>query len=268
MAGGEANREMACESEARRATTAARTEGAAASSPELAVAPRRRLAARQRLAVAVGVLSVALIAVSAAFLLPSAEQPALTGAAPAAPLPSGSSVSSQGEAGEADGAEPASDDAASSPDGGAASEGAASAAPFDAGADGASRAGGAGAHEGLPEPDPTPAPSGSGSSAAEPSTVTVSVGVSSSAVGDPVSGGTTVTFSSGATAYDALMACGLSVNAESGSGVYVTAIGGLAQKEHGGKSGWMYSVNGQVPMTACDNYVLHDGDDVQWFYVV
>ena len=117
MAGGEANREMACESEARRATTAARTEGAAASSPELAVAPRRRLAARQRLAVAVGVLSVALIAVSAAFLLPSAEQPALTGAAPAAPLPSGSSVSSQGEAGEADGAEPASDDAASSPDG-------------------------------------------------------------------------------------------------------------------------------------------------------
>ena len=149
-----------------------------------------------------------------------------------------------------------------------ASEGAASAAPFDAGADGASRAGGAGAHEGLPEPDPTPAPSGSGSSAAEPSTVTVSVGVSSSAVGDPVSGGTTVTFSSGATAYDALMACGLSVNAESGSGVYVTAIGGLAQKEHGGKSGWMYSVNGQVPMTACDNYVLRDGDDVQWFYVV
>ena len=156
MAGGEANREMACESEARRATTAARTEGAAASSPELAVAPRRRLAARQRLAVAVGVLSVALIAVSAAFLLPSAEQPALTGAAPAAPLPGGSSVSSQGEAGEADGAEPASDDAASSPDGGAASEGAASAAPFDAGADGAGRAGGAGAPEGLPEPDPTP----------------------------------------------------------------------------------------------------------------
>ena len=139
----------------------------------LAVAPRRRLAARQRLAVAVGVLSVALIAVSAAFLLPSAEQPALTGAAPAAPLPGGSSVSSQGEAGEADGAEPASDDAASSPDGGAASEGAASAAPFDAGADGAGRAGGAGAPEGLPEPDPTPAPSDSGSSAAEPSTVTV-----------------------------------------------------------------------------------------------
>lgn len=44
-------------------------------------------------------------------------------------------------------------------------------------------------------------------------------------------------------------------------------IGGLAEKEHGGHSGWMYSVNGAVPMTACSNYVLSNGDSVSWYYV-
>ena len=52
-----------------------------------------------------------------------------------------------------------------------------------------------------------------------------------------------------------------------GYGIYVRAIGGLAEKEHGGHSGWMYSVNGAVPMTACSNYVLSNGDSVSWYYV-
>ena len=99
-------------------------------------------------------------------------------------------------------------------------------------------------------------------------TVTVYVSVSSSAVGNPVSGGGTFTFNQGATVYDALCACGLSMNASNtGYGVYVRAIGGLAEKEHGGNSGWMYSVNGAVPMTACSNYVLSNGDSVSWYYV-
>lgn len=99
-------------------------------------------------------------------------------------------------------------------------------------------------------------------------TVTVYVSVSSSAVGNPVSGGGTFTFNQGATVYDALCACGLSMNASNtGYGVYVSAIGGLAEKEHGGHSGWMYSVNGAVPMTACSNYVLSNGDSVSWYYV-
>lgn len=99
-------------------------------------------------------------------------------------------------------------------------------------------------------------------------TVTVYVSVSSSAVGNPVSGGGTFTFSQGATVYDALCACGLSMNASNtGYGIYVSAIGGLAEKEHGGHSGWMYSVNGAVPMTACSNYVLLNGDSVSWHYV-
>ena len=98
--------------------------------------------------------------------------------------------------------------------------------------------------------------------------VTVTVAVTSSAVGNPVSSGGTFTFNEGATVYDALCALGLSVNAHGSSyGTYVAAIGGLAEKEHGGTSGWMYSVNGTTPMTACSNYVLKNGDNVVWYYV-
>ncbi len=98
--------------------------------------------------------------------------------------------------------------------------------------------------------------------------VTVTVSVISSAVGNPVSSGGTFTFNEGATVYDALCALGLSVNAHGSSyGTYVSAIGGLAEKQYGGTSGWMYSVNGTTPMTACSNYVLSNGDNVVWYYV-
>lgn len=102
----------------------------------------------------------------------------------------------------------------------------------------------------------------------EPSYVTVTVAVTSSAVGNPVSAGGTYTFNEGTTVYDALCALGLSVNAHGSSyGTYVAAIGGLAEKQYGGTSGWMYSVNGSTPMTACSNYVLSNGDNVVWYYV-
>lgn len=124
---------------------------------------------------------------------------------------------------------------------------------------------------------PSVSPSGdsgsqaSGSGGQQPSAanvVTVSVSVSSSAVGNPVSASGSYSFNPGATPYDALCALGLSVNARSTSyGTYVAAIGGLAEKEHGGTSGWMYSVNGSTPMTACTNYVLSNGDVVVWYYV-
>lgn len=112
------------------------------------------------------------------------------------------------------------------------------------------------------------APSGGQGSSQQPSYVTVTVSVTSSAVGNPVSSGGTFTFNEGATVYDALCALGLSVNAHGSSyGTYVSAIGGLAEKQHGGTSGWMYSVNGTTPMTACRNYVLSNGDNVVWYYV-
>ena len=112
------------------------------------------------------------------------------------------------------------------------------------------------------------ASSGGQSGSQESSYITVTVSVTSSAVGNPVSSGGTFTFNEGATVYDALCALGLSVNAHGSSyGTYVSAIGGLAEKQYGGTSGWMYSVNGSTPMTACGNYVLSNGDNVVWYYV-
>lgn len=112
------------------------------------------------------------------------------------------------------------------------------------------------------------ASSGGQSGSQESSYITVTVSVTSSAVGNPVSSGGTFTFNEGATVYDALCALGLSVNAHGSSyGTYVSAIGGLAEKQYGGTSGWMYSVNGTTPMTACSNYVLSNGDNAVWYYV-
>lgn len=112
------------------------------------------------------------------------------------------------------------------------------------------------------------ASSGNQSGSQQPGYVTVTVSVTSSAVGNPVSSGGTFTFNEGATVYDALCALGLSVNAHGSSyGTYVAGIGGLAEKEHGSTSGWMYSVNGVTPNTACSNYVLSNGDSVVWYYV-
>lgn len=112
------------------------------------------------------------------------------------------------------------------------------------------------------------ASSGGQGGSQESSYVTVTVSVTSSAVGNPVSSGGTFTFNEGATVYDALCALGLSVNAHGSSyGTYVSAIGGLAEKQYGGTSGWMYSVNGKTPNTACSNYILKNGDTVVWYYV-
>lgn len=117
-------------------------------------------------------------------------------------------------------------------------------------------------------PDNGNASTGGQGGSQESNYVTVTVSVTSSAVGNPVSSGGTFTFNEGATVYDALCALGLSVNAHGSSyGTYVSAIGGLAEKQYGGTSGWMYSVNGTTPMTACSNYVLSNDDNVVWYYV-
>ena len=74
---------------------------------------------------------------------------------------------------------------------------------------------------------------------------------------------------SGATVYDALVAvgtkAGITIGAQNSSyGVYVYAIGGIAA---GGSAGWMYSVNGAVPMVGAASYVLTDGDEIIWYCV-
>lgn len=128
--------------------------------------------------------------------------------------------------------------------------------------------GGGSTTDGAPASGGGSASAGSQGGSQESGHVTVTVSVTSSAVGNPVSSGGTFTFNKGATPYDALCALGLSINARPSSyGTYVAAIGGLAEKEHGGTSGWMYSVNGVTPNTACSNYVLSNGDTVVWYYV-
>ena len=135
-------------------------------------------------------------------------------------------------------------------------------------ASGGASSGGGQSSDGASSSNGGSAPSGGQGGSQESNYVTVSVSVTSSAVGNPVSSGGTFTFNEGATVYDALCALGLSVNARGSSyGTYVSAIGGLAEKQYGGTSGWMYSVNGTTPMTACSNYVLSNGDNVVWYYV-
>lgn len=131
-----------------------------------------------------------------------------------------------------------------------------------------SSSGGGSATGGGPASNSGGASAGNQDGSQQPGYVTVTVSVTSSAVGNPVSSSGTFTFNEGATAYDALCALGLSVNARGTSyGTYVAAIGGLAEKQYGGTSGWMYSVNGVTPNTACSNYVLSNGDTVVWYYV-
>ena len=126
--------------------------------------------------------------------------------------------------------------------------------------------------------DGAEAPSGSGSGSSNSgsaterppadNTVTVTVTIDSSAAGSPVSLSTTLTFEQGATVYDALVGTGVAVGAsQTAYGVYVSSIGGLAEKQYGPNSGWTYYVNGAFVNTACSGCVLSDGDSVLWTYV-
>lgn len=112
--------------------------------------------------------------------------------------------------------------------------------------------------------------SGSGPSSNSPAqadaSITVSVTVDGSAVGAG-SSSASVSIPAGATVYDALCATGVSINASNTQfGLYVSSIGGLAEK-HDGKSGWTYYVNGVMPMTSCANDKLAGGEKIVWRYV-
>lgn len=104
--------------------------------------------------------------------------------------------------------------------------------------------------------------------AQQASTITVHVSVDASAVGGGTLASTSVTLKRGASAYDALRATGLSVNARSTVyGVYVAAIGGFAEFDHGDGSGWTYYVNGVFADRSAGAWTLSDGDSVSWVYV-
>ena len=133
---------------------------------------------------------------------------------------------------------------------------------------------GASAAGGAPSESSGVAPSGGQQSespqvppAEEPAAQTVTVQVDSSSVGGGVSFEGTVEYREGMTVFDVLVETGLSYNAESSAfGVYVSAVGGLAEKDHGSQSGWKYSVNGEVVMVSASACTVQPGDVVKWFY--
>lgn len=107
----------------------------------------------------------------------------------------------------------------------------------------------------------------SASPAPQESKVRVTVTIDARADGGS-SSSYTVSLNPGATAYDALVATGASVNARSTAmGVYVAAINGYAEKDQGGESGWKYAVNGSYPNYSAGACTLSDGDAVTWVYV-
>lgn len=76
----------------------------------------------------------------------------------------------------------------------------------------------------------------------------------------------------GSTAYDVLkLACnahGIRLTAKSTSyGIYVVGINNLDEKDCGSASGWMYKVNGTMPMTSCGKYKMDSGDNLVFYYV-
>ena len=72
----------------------------------------------------------------------------------------------------------------------------------------------------------------------------------------------------GTSALAALEATGLRVSKAPGAFAYVTGINGLAERITSAypTSGWMFYVNGEMAMEACDVFVLNDGDTVLWKY--
>ena len=48
--------------------------------------------------------------------------------------------------------------------------------------------------------------------------------------------------------------------------VYISGINYLYEFDFGDLSGWVYHVNGIAPSVGCGEYVLSDGDTIEWLY--
>ncbi len=78
----------------------------------------------------------------------------------------------------------------------------------------------------------------------------------------------TAAFPRDTTVYDALLSLPLDIKVSSFNPGYIVAIGGLAEKEGGPGSGWVYLVNGIFVMKGSTQCVLNDGDVVHWGYTI
>lgn len=75
----------------------------------------------------------------------------------------------------------------------------------------------------------------------------------------------------GASAFDALIAAAREHKIRvdyngSGWGTYVKGVGGIYEFGFGELSGWMYRVNGEFPEMSVSDYILHEGDVVEFLY--
>ena len=50
--------------------------------------------------------------------------------------------------------------------------------------------------------------------------------------------------------------------------VYIAGINYLYEFEYGDLSGWIYHVNGVSPSVGCADYILKDGDAIEWLYTL
>ncbi|MBY4796873.1 DUF4430 domain-containing protein [Collinsella sp. AGMB00827] len=111
-------------------------------------------------------------------------------------------------------------------------------------------------------------PQASETSSSRPALVRIRIVVDASSGGGGLLADTSLTFEPGASAYDALVGTGLSVNAQdSVYGIYVSAIGGYAaDPSQSSTSGWTYTINGADPGRSAARAELSDGDTVRWTY--
>lgn len=88
----------------------------------------------------------------------------------------------------------------------------------------------------------------------------------------------TVTIKSGSTVLEILKTAVNNTNSAAGSkkitvvtklnSDYVESINQLAEKDAGGTSGWMYSVNGDYPKVGASSYIVKSNDKIIWEYSV
>lgn len=77
-----------------------------------------------------------------------------------------------------------------------------------------------------------------------------------------------IVYEKGDHAWDILKKSGASLKTKGfGFMLYVKSINGLAEKQHGATSGWMYSINGKAPNVGCNAYKVKAYDREKWYYV-
>lgn len=54
--------------------------------------------------------------------------------------------------------------------------------------------------------------------------------------------------------------------AGSSGGVYIKGIANIYEFDFGDLSGWMYFINGEVPQVSCSEYIISDGENLEWKY--